>query len=52
MKNRPSLIVNLLMSSTLFWGVPAVEGNEGIFTIPADIRTSCVINFPPMRPRV
>jgi hypothetical protein len=45
MKNRPSLIVNLLTSSTLFWGVPAAEGNEGIFTILADIATSCRIEL-------
>lgn len=48
-KKSISLLVNLLMSSTLFWGVPAASGYEGAFKAPADTSTYCHMKFPPLR---
>lgn len=44
-----SLLVNLLLSSTLFWGVPAANGEEGPSKVPADSSTYCHMKFPPLR---
>ena len=49
MKKSISLLVNLLLSSTLFWGVPAAGGDEGTFKVPADTSTYCHMKFPPLR---
>jgi len=49
MKKSISLLVNLLLSSTLFWGVPVAGGDEGIFKAPADTSTYCHMKFPPLR---
>ena len=49
MKRSISLLVNLLLSSTLFWGVPVAGGDEGTFKAPADTSTYCPIKFPPLR---
>ena len=49
MKNRVSLLCNLLLSSTLFWGVPSVEAEELISIVPADTTaTYCHLKFPTM----
>ena len=48
-KKSISLLVNLLMASTLFWGVPVVSGDEGAFKVPADTSTYCHMKFPPLR---
>jgi hypothetical protein len=47
MKNTQSVVVNLLISATLFWPVPPVEANQGILRIPDDTITYCGSNFPP-----
>ncbi len=44
-----SLLVNLLLSSTLFWGVPVANGDEAPFKVPADTSTYCHMKFPPLR---
>ncbi len=49
MKKSISLLVNLLLSSTLFWGVPVAGGDEGVFKAPADTSTYCHMKFPPLR---
>ena len=50
MKNRVSLLCNLLLSSTLFWGVPSAEAEELISIVPADTTAAyCHLKFPTMR---
>ena len=49
MKKSLSLLCNLLLSSTLFWGVPSVEAEEMISMIPTDITDYCNLKFPTMR---
>jgi hypothetical protein len=55
MKKTLSLLSNLLLSSTLFWGVPTVggeeigAGNELVVKVPADTSSYCHMKFPPMR---
>jgi hypothetical protein len=49
MKKSLSLLCNLLLSSTLFWGVPSVEAEEMISMIPTDITDYCHLKFPTMR---
>ncbi|MGH7826177.1 MAG: hypothetical protein ACREQ7_13515 [Candidatus Binatia bacterium] len=49
MKKSISLLSTLLLSSTLFWGVPTVEGQELISKVPADTTSYCHMKFPPMR---
>lgn len=48
MKKSASLLANLLMSSTLFWGVPTVSGEAVIVKEPADFSSYCHMKFPPM----
>src|SRR5512142_2300047 len=48
MKKMVSLLVNLLLSSTLFWGVPSAYGDE-VFKAPADPSSYCHMKFPPLR---
>ena len=48
MKKSVSLLSNLLLSSTLFWGVPAVA-EEMISSVPTDITAYCHLKFPAMR---
>ena len=48
MKKSVSLLCNLLLSSTLFWGVPSVEAEELISIVPADTTTYCHLKFPTM----
>ena len=49
MKNNKTLITNLLLSSTLFWGVPMASGQETTVKVPADTTSYCHMKFPPIR---
>ena len=49
MKKTISIVSNLLLSSTLFWGLPAVAADESVFKEAADPSAYCHIKFPPMR---
>jgi hypothetical protein len=49
MKKSISLVTNLLMSSTLFVGVPSVGGQEGVLKVPSDMTSYCHMKFPPIR---
>jgi hypothetical protein len=49
MKKSISLLTYLLLSSTLFWGVPSAGGQEGIVTVPAETTSYCHMKFPPIR---
>jgi hypothetical protein len=54
MKRTLSLLLNLLLSSTLFWNVPSlnaevVDRQESIVKDPTDITGYCHVQFPPMR---
>jgi hypothetical protein len=48
MKKSVSLLSNLLLSSTLFWAVPAVA-EEMVSSVPTDITAYCHLKFPAMR---
>jgi hypothetical protein len=53
MKKSVSLLSNLLLSSTLFWGVPMAHGeelgSEEILRVPAEDTSYCHMKFPTMR---
>ena len=49
MKRNISLATNLLLSSTLFWGVPTADGQEGVVRIPAETTSYCHMKFPMIR---
>ena len=49
MKRRISLISNLLLSSTLFWGVPSAWAEELISSVPNDTTAYCHMKFPAIR---
>ena len=49
MKKSVSLLCNLLLSSTLFWGVPSAEAQEIISSVPAGTTDYCHLKFPTMR---
>ena len=49
MKKNLSLLCNLLLSSTLFWGLPPVEAEEMISSVPTDTTDYCHLKFPVMR---
>jgi hypothetical protein len=49
MKKSLSLLCNLLLSSTLFWGVPSVKAEEMVSSVPTDITDYCHLKFPAMR---
>ena len=49
MKKSISLLSNLLLSSTLFWGVPSAWAEELISSVPTDITAYCHLKFPAMR---
>jgi hypothetical protein len=46
MRKSISLLTNLLTSSTLFWGVPTVEGQEVNLRIPAETTSYCDMKLP------
>ena len=48
MKKSISLLINLIMSSTLFWGVPTVGSQEVIIRVPAETTSYCHMKFPPI----
>jgi hypothetical protein len=45
---KSALLANLLVSSTLFWGVPALEANDMI-SAPVDMTSYCHLQFPAIR---
>ncbi len=53
MKKSVSLLSNLLVSSTLFWGVPMAYGEElgsgQVVRVPATDASYCHMKFPPIR---
>ena len=49
MKKSISLVTNLLLSSTLFWGVPTAGGLEGVVKVPAETTSYCHMKFPSIR---
>ena len=49
MKKTISIVSNLLLVSTLFWGLPAVEAEELVFKEAANASAYCHMKFPPMR---
>ena len=49
MKKNISLLTNLLLSSTLFWGVPSADGQEGVTKIPSDNTSYCHMKSPAIR---
>jgi hypothetical protein len=49
MKKKISLLTNLLLSSTLFSGVPTADGQEGVVRIPAETTSYCHMKFPMIR---
>ena len=48
MKKTISLLSNLLLSLTLFWGVPAVEASELVETEAVDFAGYCHMKFAPL----
>ena len=49
MKKTTSLLTNLLVSSTLFLGVPIAAGQEVVVETLADTSSYCHMKFPPIR---
>jgi hypothetical protein len=49
MKKNTSLISNLVLSSTLFWGVTTGNADELIVKTPLDLPGYCHMQFPEMR---
>jgi hypothetical protein len=49
MKKSISILSNLVLSSTLFWGVATVTANELVVKTPLDFSGYCHMKFPPMR---
>ena len=49
MKKSISLLSNLLLSSTLFWGVPSAWAEELISSVPTDTTAYCHMKFPAIR---
>ena len=49
MRKSLSLLSNLLLSSTLFWGVPSAWAEETILSVPSDTTAYCHLKFPAMR---
>ena len=49
MNKVTSLLSNLLLSATLFWGLPAAATDLPIVRIPADSGDYCHMKFPALR---
>jgi hypothetical protein len=49
MKKSISLLTYLMLSATLFWGVPSADGQEGIAKVPVETTSYCHLKFPPIR---
>ena len=45
---RISLLTNLIISSTLFWGVSTVASQEVIVRVPVETTSYCHMKFPPI----
>jgi hypothetical protein len=43
-----SLLTNLIISLTLFWGVPIVGSQELMLKVPAETTSYCHMKFPPI----
>ena len=43
-----SLLTNLIISSTLFWGVQTAGGQELMLNVPAETTSYCHMKFPPI----
>jgi hypothetical protein len=50
--NTVSLLANLFLSSTLFWGVPAAQADELVNKEAASLSYYCHTQFPAMRPDI
>lgn len=48
MKRSISLLGTLILSTTLFWGVSAVEADEILYKVSADATSYCNLRFPTM----
>src|SRR3954469_12821585 len=48
MKKTLSLLTNLILSSSLFWGV-SVAGGQEILSVPAESSGYCHLKFPTIR---
>jgi hypothetical protein len=49
MKKTISLLSNMFLASTLFWGVPTSGADELVVKEAADLSGYCHMKFPPMR---
>ena len=49
MKKSISLLTYLMLSATLFWGVPSAHGQEGMVKVPTETTSYCHMKFPPIR---
>lgn len=49
MKKTISLLSNLFLASTLFWGVPTAEADELVIKEGANLSFYCHMQFPEMR---
>ena len=49
MKKTISLLSNMFLASTLFWGVPTLGADELVVKEAADLSRYCHMKFPPMR---
>ena len=49
MKKTISLLSNMFLASTLFWGVPTLGADELVVKDAADLSGYCHMKFPPMR---
>ena len=49
MKKSVSILSNIVLSSTLFWGVAAAGADELVVKTPLEISGYCHMKFPPMR---
>ena len=43
-----SLLTNLIISSTLLWGVTTVDSQELMLKVPAETTSYCHLKFPPI----
>lgn len=50
MKKTMSLLSNVFLASTLFWGAPAVGADELVVKETSGVSGYCHMKFPPMRP--
>ena len=46
---KSSVLANLLLASTLFWGVPTLDADEMNLSVPAEAAEYCHLKFPAIR---